>query len=207
MISVTVDGKQFVVNPKDMEFITAGGQGPVYKWRSYTLKFHEDDSILRKMNEIRRRLPASKSEIPDSLSHRTFMIGSGTADCTDVGISEGGTQYVLVFNWLDGSLLDYKSKNTLKSRSGMASDVVEGLLFLEKIGVVHADLNPANYLVDPRGIAHLIDIEGAGVLQIGTQTWATLLRCWARLCRASRRLPRNRGTTKSSRPILTVGLA
>ena len=154
-----------------MEFITAGGQGPVYKWKDFALKFHEDDSILRKMNSLRKRMPSETSMIPASLRNRTFMIGSGTAAGSDIKSTTSNFFYVLVFPWLEGEPLKCTQEYSNTPRNRMASTILEGLLFLENIGVVHADLNPENYLVDRNGIANLIDIEGAGLYRLKTQEW------------------------------------
>ncbi|MBD3157568.1 MAG: hypothetical protein GF309_02155 [Candidatus Lokiarchaeota archaeon] len=168
MIEISIKDKKYTVNPSELDFIDAGGQGSVYKWRNYTLKFHENDSILRKMREVNRRI-SGKKHIPKCLEKRTFMIGTGNAKGSDLGLSLANHLYVLVFRWLEGSGLNYKKLS--RSRFEVADYILKGLLFLEDIEIVHADLTPDNYLVDKDGIPHMIDIEGAGIPSRSSGQW------------------------------------
>lgn len=176
VIELRCDKKKIIVNAGDIEFVDAGGQGPIYKWNDMTLKFHEDDSILRKMVELKRRLKTYQNlpnarPVPKGLAHRTFMICTGTAEGSDIGTPMRKHLYVLGFNWLDGERFDYRPKMKQTARVDMASILVNQLLYLEKLGVVHADINPSNYLVDKDNIPHMIDIEGAGLLHGQTGNW------------------------------------
>ena len=176
VIELRCEKRRITVNPKDIEFIDAGGQGPIYKWSNMTLKFHEDDSILRKMVELRKRLKAYQNlsnarPMPKGLAERTFMVCTGTAEGSDIGTPMRKHLFVLGFNWLEGSKFDYSLKVEQSVRVDMASVLVNQLLYLEKLGVVHADINPSNYLVDKDNVPHMIDIEGAGLLHGQTGNW------------------------------------
>jgi serine/threonine protein kinase len=153
-----------------------GGQGLIYRYKDYVLKCHPDKTILRKLRTIRLKVDNfltnnPHSQIPKSLKHRSFLIGSGTATNDDLGLSTKCSYSISVFKWLEGEELKNKIGSlTITQRKSITYHLLKGLLFLESIGVVHSDLFPSNFLIR-NNIPHFIDLEGAGILSKDRRRW------------------------------------
>lgn len=169
-------GSEVFIDPDEMEYVDGGGQGIVYRWQNFALKFHYDDSALKRLLEMRQRAllvggADRRRSIPKSVLLRTFPIGFGTAEPSDLNLEHGDDLHVLVFNWVEGQCLDHEEYRDYRIRCMMADRVLEGLSFIEQLRIVHADLVPSNILVDENEQPHLIDIAGAGLIEYGTGKW------------------------------------
>jgi len=178
MIKITFENNgSKKIDFKDLEFIDAGQQGAVYKYRckngkEFVLKFHDDEKIPRKLKIIKDRSSKSDS-IPESLKYRAFPVGSGNAKGSDIQMTENCDLYITVFNWVNGQNLGKKLKirDPNLDRKKITKHILEGLIFLENIGIVHCDLFPTNFLIDNNNIPHFIDLEGGGILNKEKNDW------------------------------------
>ncbi len=177
MIEITVEGsKRKIISHQDLNFIDAGGQGVIYRYRDLVLKFHEDKTIVQKSRMIKMlalKYIKKRSDVsmPESLEERSFIIGSGTAKGSDIERTEDSILHISIFRWLEGTPLDYRDRSlNFTQRKNIVYHILKGLLFFESIGIVHSDLFPKNFLLK-NDLPHFIDIEGAGILNRTRTEW------------------------------------
>lgn len=192
MIEVVIDNKQlsstssedFVgsitrINASNLVYVDGGAQGIVYKWKQYAIKMHSDDGALVRLLDIRKRVihflrRSHDSFIPPSIAHRTLPIGFGPVDFEDLkilGLDDMNSMHAIVFRWISGETLNHRKERPFGTRIQMSNSIIDALLFLEKLGVVHADLAPKNFIIDKRDIPHMIDIVGSGLIDKRTKAW------------------------------------
>mgnify|MGYP006201525829 FL=1 len=88
--------------------------------------------------------------------------------------------YFIVMEYLDGESLDqvikrYKPKGLpLKSALNLLSQIATALHYAHKTGIVHADLKPANIMVDRSGIVKVLDFGVAQSLQQNQDIYAAI---------------------------------
>lgn len=164
------------------QHLNTGGQGQIYQCleqdgKHYLVKaMFNEDSIFKRLHAAKTRL---NSKLPLSLNKRSFPIGQGYCSPQEIGITSAKGIYLLAFDWLDAESLDLKfriveddkvtdfvQQNNIpyfNVRKKIAMDIAEALMLLENAGIVHGDLYPDNFMVDPNNQVHLIDLEGCGI--------------------------------------------
>jgi serine/threonine protein kinase len=176
------------VDPGELELISFGGQGQIYKWehqgKHYVIKaVLNDESVFRRLNQMReaveRLAKGLGQRIPEGILKRAFPVGRGWVDNPEeLGFDKSDQMTVIVYNWIDGEPLDSYLYSQLCSepplssvRVKLAKQVLELLAFLEKAGIANYDMFPDNFVVDPLGQVYIIDMEGAGLFDPNTRTW------------------------------------
>ncbi|MDP4537678.1 serine/threonine-protein kinase, partial [Alkalimonas collagenimarina] len=93
-------------------------------------------------------------------------------------VSSEGDTYFLVMEYLDGETLEqvinrYKPKGLpLKSAMKLLEQIAAGLEYAHQQGIVHADLKPANIMLDSKGHVKLLDFGVAQKLQQNVDIYA-----------------------------------
>ncbi|MHA2297994.1 MAG: protein kinase domain-containing protein [Candidatus Hodarchaeales archaeon] len=177
------DDKSFMVSYRNFERIGAGGQGAVYKFtynkRMYALKAIPDEqSIFRRLKNMRSRFINSTHEVPSSVMYRSLPIGQGYAPGKIFDFKTVKDLYLLLFNWVEGqSLFDYLTNERVlsKKRKNIVKKVLELLVYLQRNLIIHNDLYPDNLLVDKKKNIFLIDLEGAGIIHKEKWLWQPLV--------------------------------
>ncbi|NOG53434.1 MAG: serine/threonine protein kinase [Planctomycetes bacterium] len=68
------------------------------------------------------------------------------------------SEVFLLLEFIDGISLDNHPPETLGSSIAVMTQVAEGLLYMHKLGFVHADMKPNNVIVTDDGLAKIIDL-------------------------------------------------
>jgi serine/threonine protein kinase len=162
--------EQTTTNPalpeiKDFEIISKIGQGgiaEIYKAKQISLNRHVAIKVLfpelMSDPDIVKRFDRESTTIA-GLNHPNIVhvIDKGKA----------GDSYYFVMEYVDGTSfrdIIYSQTYTVRQKLGMIVDVLKGLDYAHKNGVIHRDIKPANILVDRQGnvlvadfgIAHLV---------------------------------------------------
>ncbi|UCD94393.1 MAG: serine/threonine protein kinase, partial [Candidatus Zixiibacteriota bacterium] len=150
---------------KDFEIISKIGQGgiaEIFKARQVSLNRHVAIKVLfpemTSDPDIVRRFERESTTIA-GLNHPNIVhvIDRGKA----------GDRYYFVMEFVGGmSFRDiiYSTKYTLRQKLGMIVDVLKGLDYAHKNGVIHRDIKPANILVDKQGNVQVADFGIAHIV-------------------------------------------
>ena len=161
-----VPGSLFASRYEILASLGQGGMGVVYKARDRELDEVVALKVLRAdvagTPEMDRRF-RSEIKLARRVSHRNVC------RLHDYGSAEG--QHYVCMAYVEGVDL----KRVLASRGALPSDgaydvcaqVAEGLQAIHDEGIVHRDLKSSNIMIDPRGIARLMDFGIAKSVEPG----------------------------------------
>jgi serine/threonine protein kinase len=169
---------------EELELLGFGGQGQIYTWKyqgkDYVVKvILNDDSVFRRLREIRQAVEEATrkmgQKVPESILERAFPVAQGVGvDPKEFGFDKNDKAFLAVYNWIEGVTLDkYLEEEPPLSpkRKAVARQTLEILSCLEKAGIINNDLYPDNFIVNPLGRVYIIDMEGAGLLNLEKRTW------------------------------------
>ncbi|KAG5350819.1 hypothetical protein C0989_009145 [Termitomyces sp. Mn162] len=90
------------------------------------------------------------------------------------GVYRFKNKLCLVAPWMEnGDIGKYLKKNPRANRHSLCADIVQGLQYLHKEGIVHGDLKGANILIHETGKACLSDFGISGVLDSNIVAWTS----------------------------------
>lgn len=91
-------------------------------------------------------------ELTSTLSHPCIIRTIGFEENTPAGPA-------IIMEYINGRTLDefIATGPSMKSKASVLSDIMEGLEYLHRRGILHNDLKPANIIVNGKGTAHIID--------------------------------------------------
>jgi len=155
------------------EFVGAGAQGAVYKWRStcgtFAVKVLADHNIFQRIEEIDRRLKGA----PASARRRGIPVAYGVGKPAEFGLKSTRLTALLIFNFIEGEqLIDALKDEDIfsKKRRNYARQLLEIFEVLETSGVIHTDAYEDNFFVEG-GSLYASDLEGAGIWNIRKNRW------------------------------------
>ncbi|MFW9994640.1 MAG: lipopolysaccharide kinase InaA family protein [Candidatus Odinarchaeota archaeon] len=174
------DGKIVDIKRKDLSWFSSGSQSIVYTLelentdlvvKVFTTGITDNKDLFRRIKTIRKRIKRLES-VPDSFKIRTIPVGQGYIYAENLEEDfEGEDRYFpfLVFNFVDGITLEDYLRNDDSICSEKRCKALESLrdilCAIERLGLIHCDLYPENFLVDKEGTLYLIDLESGGILQ------------------------------------------
>lgn len=95
-----------------------------------------------------------------------------------IDVGKEGDHYFLVMEYLDGETLEeiinrYKPNGLpFKSALNLLTQIANGLEYAHQNGIIHADLKPANVMVDNKGNVKLLDFGVAHKLHLNVDVYA-----------------------------------